>query len=503
MQQEVKLDRNLQNAMVQKVANLAGTGDDSISYKKVQEKLNKKQIEEIGTNRSQGRPINIIKEEKYNLQDEIGQLEEFKQRKQEIEKEKGQKQELLIEIEEKIQLIKKVKNIKEQEKLELEKIKISENLKANQEERKKELNKEKNEILKEQENIKPNKQEIKKNKTKINIAICILILNIILEILNFIFLKNTIIMFTFLVLALFSIIFISIESKKEKASKRRIYEEKQKEILKKEELKRKLEKVETEINVLQANIEENEMQIENKKQNIIQNQKIQMQQIAQSSNRKQLVEELFKISNIQYELEKLQEERNTIKLQYHSLELEENTIKPKLEKVSLLEEQLEDLNNKEKNLENDNLAIELAKEILEISYQKMKQNVTPKLTEKLSQNIQKISNSEYIKVNLHEEKGIIIEKDNGEYIEVEKLSIGTIDQLYLSLRLAMANELCKETMPIILDESFAYYDEKRLENILTYLNDEFKNNQIIIFTCTNREKALLEKNLIKYKLIHI
>ena len=71
----------------------------------------------------------------------------------------------------------------------------------------------------------------------------------------------------------------------------------------------------------------------------------------------------------------------------------------------------------------DNNAIELAKEILEISYQKMKQNVTPKLTEELSKNIQKISNGKYTKISLHEEQGIIIEKENGEYAEAEKLSV--------------------------------------------------------------------------------
>ena len=48
-------------------------------------------------------------------------------------------------------------------------------------------------------------------------------------------------------------------------------------------------------------------------------------------------------------------------------------------------------------------------------------------------------------------------------------------------------------MPIILDEAFAYYDEARLTNILKYISEEFKNNQIIILTCTNREREILEK----------
>ena len=60
MQEQVKLDKQEQNILVQKLANLAGTGDDNLSYKKLIDRLNKMQIEEIGSDRSQGRPINII-----------------------------------------------------------------------------------------------------------------------------------------------------------------------------------------------------------------------------------------------------------------------------------------------------------------------------------------------------------------------------------------------------------------------------------------------------------
>lgn len=80
---------------------------------------------------------------------------------------------------------------------------------------------------------------------------------------------------------------------------------------------------------------------------------------------------------------------------------------------------------------------------------------------------------------------------------------GTIDQLYLSLRLAMVKELTQENMPIILDETFAYYDEERLKNILNYLYTEFNNNQIIILTCTNREKDIFDALKIEYKNINL
>jgi len=67
----------------------------------------------------------------------------------------------------------------------------------------------------------------------------------------------------------------------------------------------------------------------------------------------------------------------------------------------------------------------------------------------------------------------------------------------------MLKELTTETMPIILDESFAYYDEERLENILKYLDTEFTDSQIIIFTCTNREKEILKRLEINYQNIEI
>ena len=85
------------------------------------------------------------------------------------------------------------------------------------------------------------------------------------------------------------------------------------------------------------------------------------------------------------------------------------------------------------------------------------------------------------------------ELENGNYVPAERLSTGTIDQLYLSLRFSIFSEISNEKMPIILDEAFAYYDEERLKNILKFLNEEFPNNQIIIFTCTNREIDIINK----------
>lgn len=58
-------------------------------------------------------------------------------------------------------------------------------------------------------------------------------------------------------------------------------------------------------------------------------------------------------------------------------------------------------------------------------------------------------------------------------------------------------------MPIILDETFAYFDKNRLENILEFLNSEYSNKQILILTCTNREEEVLKNKGISYNKVSL
>ena len=100
-------------------------------------------------------------------------------------------------------------------------------------------------------------------------------------------------------------------------------------------------------------------------------------------------------------------------------------------------------------------------------------------------------------------EGLRVELENGNYIPASRLSVGTIDQMYISLRLSALNEISEENMPIILDEAFAYFDDDRLANILKYLKNNISQNQIIIFTCSKREKDILDKLKMQYSIINL
>ena len=117
--------------------------------------------------------------------------------------------------------------------------------------------------------------------------------------------------------------------------------------------------------------------------------------------------------------------------------------------------------------------------------------------------MKKFPTGKYKNANFDADSGLIVERENGEYINCNNLSIGTIDQLYLSLRLSAMNEISEEKMPIILDEAFAFYDDERLKNILKFIADNYKENQIMIFTCSNREKEVLNELNIEYNLVNL
>ena len=67
----------------------------------------------------------------------------------------------------------------------------------------------------------------------------------------------------------------------------------------------------------------------------------------------------------------------------------------------------------------------------------------------------------------------------------------------------MLDEISQEKMPIILDEAFAYFDEKRLKNSLLFLLEQAREHQIMLFTCTKREKQILDGLNLAYHWIEL
>ena len=470
-QLEVKLSEQRQNILIQKIANIAGTGNSNMSYNKAKDRLNKKQLDEVGTERTQGKPINILKNKIKNIEQILGKLNLYKENKSIIEQNKIKLKNKIQEQEQRKELIKQISELNGKIIIETEKANYKRNIKEEKESRIQELINEKNKLI----------QENKNNKTNNKLFIIIFLVLISLLIANIVIIKNKFITYTTLILVGAEIVIYYLA----KAQK----EKRKKEVIKNNTdlINTKIELLEKEKEVIEEEIKTEENELKAEKEHI--------------KNKYNI--ELYDIENSKNDLEQITNEINEGKIKLNTLEIEEKGISSQLEELITLQEEHENLSEQLKEIEQKNYEINLAKEFLEKAYEKMKINITPKFTENLSQTIKNITNDKYSKVNINDENGLIIEMQNGEYVSAEKLSIGTIDQLYLSLRMSMVEEISKEKMPIILDEAFAYYDDERLENILKYLIERFNNHQLIIFTCTNREKEILNKLNYKFNNIEL
>ncbi len=479
-QNQVVLDSGKQQILTQKIANILSTGEESTSYKKSMEKLNKKLIEEVGTDRTTGRPMNLVDAQIEEIKKEKENLSIDENRKENLENEiNAIEKEIIIE-NEKIELVKEIKKQKEKNIIEEEKIKINENI---IEEENKKINNLKNEI----------KEDIENRKEKKYLFYIFLILTII-NIALLILIKNKILLITLVGLTIANMTAFAIKHSNKKHNKKIQERDKNKKT--------------NEIEIIEKNISNLNQKIETLRQENKQSKNMEENLIKNKYNKNIEEKEINYLLNLNlemlnYELENLEKNISMQNIKLHTDKIEYQNVKKSEEKKVILEEQLQKYIQEKEELQSLSNSIELVKNALERAYSKMKNEITPKFTQNLSLLVKKISKGKYQNVKFIDGEGIIVELENGEYVNANKLSIGTIDQLYLSLRLSAIQEITKENMPIILDETFAYYDTERLTNVLKYLEKISRDNQIIIFTCTDREKNILEKSNIPYLSINL
>ncbi len=483
-QEEVKLNKASQTSIIQKLSNMVSTGNENISYKKTIDKINKKQLEEIGSERSSGRPINIVNDKIEDLKEEIDEISKYKDKKYELEQEK---QNLSKDFEDEkyvLSLLRNVKTLKEKNSISREKIKILDNEIDGYSEMQNEKNKE-IEILKSE------KKEKRKSHKLIYIMFILLIA--VITVISIVSNQKLLLILDGIV-ALIGIIFFIVDRKNKRNARN----------INKKYLE-KLTKIEEDINRLEdikklkfAEVSKIEEELENLEEK--ENEKI-VNEFKDKVDEKQIND----ILSARYEdivdlINQKEESLSNYKVSEKKMEIENENIVENLENLVSLEEDLDRLYEEKEELESINEIYNLVKQNLEEAYEEMKSNITPDFILEIQNIISNATNGKYKKC-LVDEEGIKIENESGSYISIDRLSIGTIDMIYLALRLSAAKSISDEKIPIILDEAFAYYDKNRIKNILRYLNNN--NNQVIIFTCTNREIKVLEEEKIEANIINL
>ncbi|MDZ7269130.1 MAG: AAA family ATPase [candidate division KSB1 bacterium] len=131
-------------------------------------------------------------------------------------------------------------------------------------------------------------------------------------------------------------------------------------------------------------------------------------------------------------------------------------------------------------------ALELAHETLTQAAQRLHRDFAPRLNEFLSQHVQRLTKGRYMTA-LVDPSTFAVRVLPNQYeapVDLEKLSFGTREQIYLLLRAAVVALFAKsgETMPLLLDDPLAHADESRLRAALAIFAELAESHQIFYFT---------------------
>lgn len=136
--------------------------------------------------------------------------------------------------------------------------------------------------------------------------------------------------------------------------------------------------------------------------------------------------------------------------------------------------------------------IEKARDILDVSYEELKNVFVPGLNKRASEIFSALSGNKYIDIIVTDTFEILV-KANERYRKSAYFSTGMVELMYFSLRLALCEIIGdKEKLPVFLDDCFASLDDRAVTTALEFLVKYAQQGRQIVFsTCHGREFRFL------------
>ncbi len=208
-----------------------------------------------------------------------------------------------------------------------------------------------------------------------------------------------------------------------------------------------------------------------------------------------ILERDHELEKLQRELDFLLKEQEMLRVEsgrkLRSLEILEQELEVASGKMSEVEERLQSCETVRRDTEVELKAVGLAYETISNMSALIYERFGKKLNRMLSELAAKLTDGKYSDVTVQQDMSISFMSDV-DYRNVRGLSAGTADQLYLALRLAVGRLFFEtEELPVLLDEPFAFYDEKRLKSAIGELIES--GRQIVLFTCREAEEQRAEE----------
>lgn len=153
-----------------------------------------------------------------------------------------------------------------------------------------------------------------------------------------------------------------------------------------------------------------------------------------------------------------------------------------------LQKQLGQKNQRIAQLEDLYGALSIAQETLEQARRELQRRFAPRITRRAQELLERMTGGRYHSLTMGED--FSLQSGAGQETTLHEIlwrSDGTMDQLYLALRLAVAEELTPQA-PLILDDALVRFDDVRLKAAMAILKELAQSRQVICFTCQSREQ---------------
>lgn len=210
--------------------------------------------------------------------------------------------------------------------------------------------------------------------------------------------------------------------------------------------------------------------------------------------------------DIQLSVFKINEEKTKLLKSIDDIHKEIEDIEHNTRSLAEIEEEIDFYEEKTSSFKDKIKVAEIATEKIRKISDSIKGDFMPLLRKSISDNFSYLTESKYHTVDIDENMDIRVmsEEEGDRKIELDNLSGGTLDQLYLSLRISVSNILSgNKSIPLILDDSFVQYDSTRLKKSLEMLSRESERRQVILFTCQEREAELSKGMNVKFNYIKL
>lgn len=138
-------------------------------------------------------------------------------------------------------------------------------------------------------------------------------------------------------------------------------------------------------------------------------------------------------------------------------------------------------------------AIDTALEALARANTRLRERFSPELNRRAGGYLSRLTGGKYDRLTLNRElEGAAAQAGDPMTRSALYLSRGTVDQLYLAVRLAVCELCLPQRPPIVLDDALADFDDGRTAQGLALLRELAEEQQVLLFTCHGRERAQLE-----------